>query len=415
MKILVVTQYFSPEAFRVNDMVTALHDRGHTLQVLTGMPNYPSGRLAAGYGWRTPAHESYCGIPVTRVPVVTRGRSKNWRLMLNFVSFALSASVLGPLRVRGRYDVILVYQPSPVTVAIPALVMGMLKRAPVFLWIQDLWPDTLVAIGLRRDQWMVRAAGVLSRLLHRLCDRVLMQSMAFLEPLVASGVNRARIAYLPNWAESYFRPVKRETAVDPMLAIDGFRIVFAGNLGSAQSLETLLDAAQLLRNLVHVRWVVIGDGIMRDWFAQEIERRDLSHTVMMIGWQPPESMPVFFAHADALLVTLRRDPVFSLTIPSKLQTYLASGRPVLAALDGEGAATVSAAGAGYVTPAGDAAALAGSVVKLLNVGPAMREQMGLRGRAYYDEHFERSKLLDRLELWMNESAQERHANPDTGR
>jgi colanic acid biosynthesis glycosyl transferase WcaI len=388
----------------VNDLVVALAGRGHEVEVVTGLPNYPHGSLYPGYSWRGPWSERFHGVPVWRVPLVSRGRKKNWRLAINFASFALFAALLGPLRVRGRFDAVLVYQPSPVTAVIPGLVLGRLRRTPVLLWIQDLWPDTLVAVGLSPQSRLVKWAGALSRRLHRWCDGLLVQSSAFVPALQAAGIDAARITYLPNWAEDYYRPIERDDVPDPMAGIDGFRVVFAGNIGTAQSFETILEAASRLRDVREIRWIVVGDGNMRQWLETEVERRGLRHAVRLIGWQPAERMPHFFAHADALLVTLRPDPVFGLTIPSKLQTYIACGKPVVAALDGEGAALIRESGAGIAGPAGDAASLAESVMRLYRMGCEARCAMGTAAREYYERHFARPQLLARLERCMSEAA-----------
>lgn len=407
MRILLVTQYFWPEPFRVNDLALALADRGHQVEVLTGLPNYPSGALYAGYGWGGPWTERFHGLPVRRVPLVSRGPRKNWRLGLNFASFAAFASILGPLRVGRAHDAVLVYQPSPLTAVIPGIVMGRLSRAPVLLWIQDLWPDTLVAIGFSPKSPLVRFTAALSRRLHRLCDRLLVQSPAYVPALEATGIEPSRIAYLPNWAEDYYRPLEPGAAPDPMAGVEGFRVVFAGNIGSAQSLETVVEAAERLREMPEIRWVIVGDGNMAGWLRNEIERRALRQTVHLFGWQPGERMPVFFAYADALLATLRPEPVFSLTIPSKLQTYIACGKPVVAALNGQGAALILDAGAGLVAPAGDAGALADCVMRLYRMSPQERSAMGAAGRAYYERHFARGELLARLERCMREAREGR--------
>jgi glycosyltransferase involved in cell wall biosynthesis len=403
VRILIVTQYFWPEPSRVKDLALALQGRGHEVEVLTGLPNYPAGSFYEGYGLDGPWVEHLQSLPVWRVPVVSRGRRKNWRLALNYASFALSAMLLGPIRLRGRYDAVLIFQPSPVTTAIPGLFMGKLRGAPVLLWIQDLWPDTLVAVGMSPRSFLVRAARLLSRKIHHACDRLLVQSQAYIQRLEAAGVDPARISYLPNWAEDLYRPLERSSVADPMPGIAGFRVVFAGNIGSAQSFETVIEAADRMRNAVDIHWVIVGDGNMAGWLRKEIERRALQGTVHLFGWQPAERMPVLFAHADALLATLRPDPVFGLTIPSKLQTYIACGKPVVAALDGEGATLVRSAGAGIVTAPGDGAALADSVLRLYKMTPEARAAMGASGRAYYERHFARDGLLDRLERYMSEA------------
>ena len=409
MNILIATQYFWPESFRVNDLARGLRDRGHDVEVLSGMPNYPAGSLYPGYGWFRPGRERYGDIDVVRAPLVTRGASRNWRLALNYLSFAMSASIVGPLRCRPKVDAVLAYEPSPITVGIPALVMGRLRRAPVLLWIQDLWPDTLEAVGVRPGSFAARAAAEVSDFIHRRCDLLLAQSRVYAPRLAARGIDPARIEYLPNWGDGDTRPDDGGTRPpDPMAAITGFRIVFAGNIGSAQAFETTLDAATLLKDVKEIKWVLIGEGNMREWVETEVARRGLAENVVLLGWKQPETMPAYFAHADALLVTLRPDPVFSLTVPSKVQTYLACGKPILAALNGEGAAILEHSGAALVTSAGNAAALADNALRLSRMACEERSRMGRAGRAYYESNFERAGLLGRLESYL-ERAVDEHA------
>lgn len=403
MKLLIVSQYFWPESFRVNDMAAGLHELGHEVTVLTSMPNYPQGGLFPGYGWFTPAAENHEGIRIVRVPQITRGRSKGLRLAANYLSFALAACILGPLRCRGGYDAVLIYEPSPVTVGLPGLLMARLNRAPALLWIQDLWPDTLEAMGFSPRSPVYRLAALLSGFIHRRCDRLLVQSPGFAPRLQARGIPASRIVWLPNWAESFYRPVAPDNRRDnPLAGIPGFKILFAGNIGSAQSFETIVDAAQRLRDVPDLHWVIIGDGLMRDQVATDIARLGLADRFHLLGQKPSQDMPACFAQADALLVTLRADPVFSLTIPSKVQSYLACARPVVASIDGEGATTIRESGAGPVCDAENGSALAEAVMSVYHLSPAQRAACGERGRQYYEQHFERGLLLGRLDDWINE-------------
>jgi glycosyltransferase involved in cell wall biosynthesis len=284
-----------------------------------------------------------------------------------------------------------------------------LWRAPVLLWIQDLWPDTLEAVGVRPGSFAARAAAHVSDFIHRRCDLLLSQSRVYAPKLTARGIDAQRIEYFPNWAESEVGPTNESVQpADPMAEIDGFRIVFAGNIGSAQAFETTLDAATRLRDTKAIKWVLLGEGNMREWVEAEVARRGLGETVVLLGWKAPETMPAYFAHADALLVTLRPDPIFSLTVPSKVQTYLACGKPILAALNGEGAAILEQSGAALVTGAGNAEGLAESALRLARMSAGERSRMGLAGRAYYETNFERAALLTRLESHI-ERARDEHA------
>lgn len=413
MRILVVTQYFHPEPFRVNDLVTGLQGKGHDITVLTGMPNYPEGRLYPGYGWMRPSRENFGTAHVIRVPLVSRGRAKNWRLALNYLSFAFFASLLGPLRCRGKFDLIFIYQPSPITAGLPALLLGAIKQVPVMLWIQDLWPETPEAMGQRGLP--LNLASRIADFVHCRCDSLLVQSRAFMPNLVARGIAQSRIRYLPNWAEDWYKSVAPAPSPDPLARFEGFRILFAGNIGSAQSFETILAAAESLREHTNIHWIIVGDGLMREAVEQQIRERDLGKSVALLGRHAPESMPGYFAAADALLVTLRPDPVFALTIPSKIQSYLAAGKPIIGALDGEGARIIYESGGGYACPAGDSAALAKLVLRLAAMTRTERATMGAHGLAWFEEHFERNRLLDRLEGWMHELTDKHHADIDTGR
>jgi len=402
--ILLLTQYFWPESFRINDLVRAWRDRGHDVKVLTGLPNYPAGQFFPGYSWRGPYRQEFSGADVRRVPIVARGPRRGPRLALNYLSFIVWAIVLGPFVVRGRYDLVFVYAPSPVTQCIPALWLKFLRRVPVILWLQDLWPDTLVAVGAVRSKSVVRVFHHLSRWIYRHCDLVLVQSASFVDGVrrVCPEVRSVRVLF--NWADDYYRPeVVEPDAPERRELPTGFTILFAGNLGSAQSLETVIEAAALLRG-EPVSWVFIGDGNQRGPLEEARRSRGLDDVIRFLGWRPPEAMPRYLSLADALLVSLRRNPTMANTIPAKLQSSLAVGRPVLAALDGEGARIVNESRAGVVVPPDDPRSLADGALALLRAGAAERDRMGQNGRAYASRHFDRSRLVAELDTWMQELA-----------
>jgi glycosyltransferase involved in cell wall biosynthesis len=405
LNILVVTQYFWPESFRVNDLVLGLQQRGHRVEVLTGMPNYPTGRLYPGYHLWSPATESFQGVPIKRVPLAPRGSGKYWRLAVNYASFAVSASVLGPIRCRARYDVIFVYEPSPITVAIPGILLGALKECPVLLWVQDLWPESLSATGAIESPRLLRLIRRLVDFIYRRCDLVLVSSKGFIDHVLASGVDAGRVIHFPNWAESVYRPLPAAPASLQAKLPEGFTIMFAGNIGSAQSFETIVAAAERLRGQPAIHWVILGEGTMKSWVAEQIKLRGLEGNVHLLGQRPMDSMPAYFAAADALLVTLRADPVFALTVPSKIQSYLACAKPIIASINGEGADIIAESGAGISCPAGDPDRLADSVLSIFRAPRNQRIAMGKRGRAYFESHFERELLLTRLEMWMLDLAE----------
>ena len=409
MRILIVTQYFWPEDFRVNDLVSALRERGHDVTVLTGHPNYPDGRIFPAFRDRPQNFSSYCGADVVRVPLLPRGRGA-MRLALNYASFVVTASIIGAWRMRHRiFDVVFVYQPSPITACLPAIAVASVVRAPVMLWTLDLWPDTLKAVGVVRSPALLGLVGQLVGFIYRRCTLVLGQSRDFADNVVKYGGDARRFRYFPQWSEPLFDAARGHAASAPETSLFAhtFNVMFAGNIGDAQDFPAILDAAELLRDRADVRWLIVGDGRAADWVRTEIGRRNLAERVYLLGRHPLARMPEFFRAASALLVTLKRDPVFALTVPGKVQTYLASGIPLIGMLDGAGAQVIDDAQAGLTCAAGNSRALATHIAAMADLSPERRAEMGANGLAYTTREFDRAELLSRLEGWIAELRAER--------
>ena len=403
MNILIVSQYFWPENFRINDLAEGLIERGHEVTVLTGIPNYPDGKYFIGYGVFKKLRENCKGVTVIRVPLIPRGDGGGKRLALNYLSFALLSSIFAPFLCRSKYDLIFVYQLSPVTVGIPAIVLKKLKRIPIFFWVQDLWPESLSATGAISSKSVINSVRKLVTFIYRQCDRILIQSPAFAALIESQGVSPERIVYFPNSVEKLYAHNPKQSCFEGMAELpSGFLIMFAGNLGAAQDFPTILAAAHILRDYHDIHWVILGDGRARTWIETEVNKAGLKDTVHLLGRFHMETMPNYFSMADAMLVTLRNEAIFSFTIPSKIQSYMACGRPIVAVLKGEGARVVVESGAGFISPPDDANALAQSVLTMYRMPKEQREAMGMRGKEYCEQNFEREMLIDRLEGWMRE-------------
>lgn len=402
MNILLITQYFWPESFRINDLATGLSQQGHRVTILTGLPNYPEGRLFEGYGFFGRYSEEYEGMKVVRSPLVPRGKGGAVRLALNYLSFAFTTSLMA-LRTRKDIDLIFVFEPSPITVGIPALVAKKITGAPIIFWVQDLWPESLSATGMVRSSTILLLVDRLVGFIYSGCDLILVQSRAFISSIQEAGVPEKRIRYFPNSAEDYYQPFDLpEDAPEFRELPTGFIIMFAGNVGAAQDFDTILATAMILRDRPDIKWVIVGAGRMFQWLENRIEELGLADTVHLLGRKPAESMPRYFAFADVMLLTLRRDPIFSLTIPSKLQSYLACAKPVIAGIDGEGARIVEESGAGFTCPAESPEELALAALKMYRLSQSDRAAMGQKARSYFEDNFSRSSLLDRLGAWMSE-------------
>ena len=397
MKLLIVSQYFWPEGFYLNDVVARLVNRDVNVDVLTGKPNYPEGKVFKGYrnwGCQTQIWE---GAHVFRIPLLPRGNNSRLRLALNYLSFVLSGLIFGPWVLRGRkYDLIFVYGVSPILQAIPAIILGRFKSCKITIWVQDLWPDSLIATGHIHNPLILRVVEWVVRWIYRHADLLLVQSQAFI-PAVSRLASKTPIAYQPNSVDSIFTaPVVTSAELPDIPALDGgFAVVFAGNIGSAQAVEVIVRAAAELVNYTEIRLVVIGQGSRLDWMRKEIKVRDLRN-LHLPGRFPVATMPALLQKAGALLVTLADEPTFALTVPNKIQAYMAVGRPIIACLNGEGARLVDVARAGISVPAEDSKGLATAILELYRMPEMQRQAMGVAAQGFFLEHFEHKMLVDNL-------------------
>lgn len=394
-RILILSQYFWPESFQINALVDALEDAGADVTVLTGQPNYPDGKVFPEYRALSARRERFGkATDVFRVPIAPRGRASGVRLALNYLSFIVSASVIGPWLLRGRrIDVVFVFAPSPILQSIAGIALKTVKGAKLVTWVQDLWPQSLASTGFVTNPSLLAMVEEVVRWIYRHNDRLYGQSRAFVAEIekLADGTP---VEYFPNPGDSAFA-LSGALAPARLTLPAGFNVVFAGNLGTVQALDTVLDTATLLRDDAGIRFVLVGSGSRGSWLADEIARRGLAN-VILPGRFEMSAMPAILAQADALLVSMNRSPTLSQTIPSKLQAYLATGRPILGSLDGEGAALIREAGAGLTSAAEDAAALAENVRRLRAMDSWERARLGANGLSFYDRHFHPRRLAEQL-------------------
>lgn len=395
MHILILSQYFWPESFRINNLARSLMERGHVVEILTGKPNYPDGEIFHCYSAWGCSSEDWQDIRIHRVPIFARGQKSGIRLALNYFSFILSGSLFAPWLLRKKkYDVIFVYAPSPIFQVIPASFLGWFKSVPVVLWVQDLWPQSAEATGYVKSVWVLKLLEKLVRFTYSHTDLLLVQSEAFIESVSKLAPN-IPIAYFPNSVEKEFYSPQVTHASKVESLQSGFTVLFAGNVGSAQAMETIVAAAERINTYPEIKIVILGSGSKEDWVAQQIVDKKITN-LYLEGRFPIETMPVLMRLASVLLVTLTNQPIFALTIPSKIQAYLAVGKPIIACLNGEGARLITEAKAGIAVNAEDDEGLAQAIIKLYKMSEAEREQMGMNGRAYFKQHFDEEMLTTEL-------------------
>lgn len=398
MKILIISQYFWPESFKINDICLGLQEKGHDVSILTGIPNYPKGEFFEGYNFGS-KDEMWNGMKIYRAKLLPRGKG-GISLFLNYFSFVFFAW-LKIYRIKEKFDRILVYEPSPVTVGIPAINASRKFNAPYYFWVQDLWPESLQSAGGINNKFVLSVFDKITKLIYKKSEKVLVQSEGFKEYILKQGISAEKIIFYPNTTEDFYKKEEKISKIESLLPT-GFKIMFAGNLGEAQSLNTLIEAAEILnKKNIDLKWIFLGDGRNREFLKNLIKEKNLEKNVFLLGSFPATEMPHFFASADALILSLKSDKIFALTIPSKLQSYLACGKPILASLNGEGAKIVNQSNSGFSSPAEDANVLAENVEKLYRLSPDERQKMGENAIDYFKNNFDRKTLLEKLEQILN--------------
>ncbi len=396
MRVLILSQYYKPEPIpKPVELAAELARQGHTVNVLTGLPNYPAGTLYPGFRLRLVQREVLDGIPVVRTFEYPYHGQRVLGRLLNYGSFMLSAP-LGSLFLP-RCDVAYVWHP-PLSVGVAAWMVRVLRGVPFVYDVQDIWPESAVASGLLRNGWLVSGMSRLERFVYRQASHVLVLTDDARSNLIAKGVPPDRVSMVPQWAEENL-----SIGCDPQAAArireefgwgGRFVVLFAGNLGLVQGLETVVRAAAELRSDPSVRIVLVGDGSDKARLEQIAAKTQVGASLQFVDRQPLERMPAFMAAADALLVHLKNSALNEFIIPSKTFAYMAAARPILMAMSGAGAKLVAQADAGMIVTPEQPQQLAAAIRSLASQPIAVREAMGQRGRAYLLEHHSKSKVME---------------------
>lgn len=386
--ILVISQYFYPEEFRINDMCSEWVKRGYKVTVLTGIPNYPYGKYYEGYGLFRKRREQYMGADVIRIPLIARGHG-SVGMILNYFSFVFSGFFWN-LFTRLKAEMVFIFEVSPMTQALTGVRYAKKHRVPCWIYVQDLWPENIEIVTGIHAPVVIRPIERMVRNIYHSCDRIFATSPSFVR-MIGQRIpdETEKISYWPQYAEDYYRP---DRSGSPLIPKDGrFRIIFTGNVGQAQGLDILPDTAKLLDKDRYL-FVIVGDGRSKDALVQKIDGLGVGDMFLMIPRQKAEDIPALVGCCDAAFVSFMNNPLFSNTIPAKLQSYMACGIPVLACASGETERIVKSADCGVCCAIGDAEALAKAVEELSHSDRL--EEYGRNARDYFRAHFDRKMLLD---------------------
>lgn len=394
MKILVISQYFAPENLRINDLVFSLKDRGHHIKVLTGKPNYPKGDYFNGYSWSGPSNEKIQGIKVHRANLFLRKKAGGVRLFLNYFSFVFFG-FFKLFKVSGKFDKVFIYAPSPITVGFLGILAAKKFKCKSYLWVHDLWPESVRVAGGISNKLLLGLINTMTKIIYKYTDQILVQSPRFVEYIKKQNVKEDKLIYYPYYAEDFYKIVRPKSFFIDQFP-KGFNILFAGNIGVAQSFDTIVGAFELLKEY-NINLIVLGDGREKHRTIELIKQKGISDKFFFLGTHPPEKMPEYFACADALLITLKKADIFSYTIPGKLQSYLACGKPIVGSLDGIGNEIIKESNSGYVDEAENPQLLAHNILKLLNNSSDEKKQFSKNSINFFNDNFNKESLLKRLE------------------
>lgn len=401
-KILVVSQHFWPEPFRLNDICAGLVSRGYCVEVLCGIPNYPQGRLYEGYGITKNRSQTYHGVKIRRALEITRGRNTSLRIFLNYISFPFFSLFHLPYLLKQNYDKIFLYQLSPVMMSFVGLLVGKLKHIESTMYVLDLWPENLFSVLNISNPILRKLSYSVSHWHYKKADKLIAISHKMEQRLLnITGKPKENILYLPQFCEKIYENAVVDDAL--ISRFQGtFNIVFTGNLSPAQSLETILSVAKRLKNdgYEDIRWIIVGDGMSKKWLEEEIKQLGLTDIFSLEGFHPIEDIPKYTYISDALLACLRKSDMLDCTIPAKVMSYLAAGRPILLAMDGETQQMVNSINCGFAGPAGDVDALYQNVCRLYCMEYKERMEMGRRAKEFHLSNFERDISLDKLINFM---------------
>lgn len=398
MHILVESQFFYPEQMRINDICAALVERGHTVTVVTSIPNYPQGKFYPGYGIFKRRKETYRGISIIHLPVIPRGKGFIG-LTLNYISFVLSGWFFAQFT-KLQPDVVFMNMSSPMTQSLVGTWLAQRRRIPSVIYIMDLWPESFQVITGISSGFILRPLGNMVDHIYSQVNHVLTSSYGFLDAIEARGVPKAKLEYWPQYAEEFYFPLDVGALVkDTRIPTDDrLKIIFTGNVGLAQGLDLLVPVAESLKNAkCLVTFIIVGDGSYKETLIAQVNKHNLSDFFLFIDRQPATQIPGLLAQADAGLVILKKSEIFSKTLPAKVQSYMACALPILVSADGEAQRVVLEAQAGFVAPAEETGSLVDAICSFATLGKEQRKQMGVSAKVYSEKMFQKVTLITRLE------------------
>ena len=395
--ILVVSQYFYPETFRINDMCLEWVKRGYKVTVVTGIPNYPMGKTFKGYGITKKRHEVWNGIEIYRIPLIPRG-SGSLGMIANYLSFMVSGMLAGKMK-NIKADLVFSFEVSPMTQVMTGISFAKKLHVPHYLYVQDLWPENVITVTGIRNPLIIKPIDKMVDYIYKNSDEIFATSPSFVEAICNRkvAVNREKVHYWPQYAEEFYKPIDKSIAKEVAAAYgipndDSFKIIFTGNVGTAQGIDILPQTAELLKN-ENIKFVIIGDGRYLEKLVSDIKSRQLEKMFIFVARQPAEKIPVLLSACDVAFISFADDELWKMTIPAKLQSYMACGMPIIAVADGETKRIIEEAKCGWVCKMGDSRGLKKTIHEVMKID---LQEMMKHSLCYYNNNYKKEKVISKI-------------------
>jgi glycosyltransferase involved in cell wall biosynthesis len=396
-RLTIISQYFYPEEFRINDLAFEWVKRGYEVTVITGIPNYPKGSFFSGYGWFRKNKDVIQGVNVIRLPILPR-RNGLIFLSLNYLSFVVSGFFWSTFT-KHQSDVVFINEVSPMTQALPGIWFARSRKIPSILYVQDLWPENVKATLKSNDSILTRYLGRLTKRIFENTDTILTTSSSFVDNIVARGISKDKVHYWPQYAEDFYQPLPKDNH-------SGTRIMFTGNIGQAQGLDLLVEVAKEIPEDSNIIFVLVGHGRNEELLMKSVRDNNLQHRFEFVDAVLPTEVPKLLASADAGYIGFNQNTIFEMTIPAKLQSYLACGMPIIASASGEVESIVMKNNLGFVSAPGDAKGLLHNIIHFSSLSKEEKEVMSNNAKIYQETHFARQQLLDEMDVFLKDSKHE---------
>lgn len=394
-RLLFICQYFYPEVFRGNDIAFDMARRGVEVTVICGIPNYPKGRFFKGYGILKKRRERINGVNVIRIPIFPRGENSRIKLLLNYFSYFINASLFLPFHLLAsrKYDACFVQQLSPVMMSVPGVLFKKLTGRKLYTWVLDLWPESLKAAGGINNRKILSFFGRFAKLQYKNSDVIYVSSEGFKKNIINKGNFESKIVHLPNWAED---EIQYSTLLPIPELPDRFNVVFTGNIGEAQDFDNIVEAAKLISEEDGIQFIIVGDGRKKEWLEEQIEKFGLEKKFILLGRYEMKYMPSFFNVADCLLLPLKDNEIMNLTVPAKMQAYMIGGKPIIGMINGDANELINEIKCGIAVEASCPQKLVAAIKEIKSLSEQERAEMGKRGKKYCEENYNKASILDKL-------------------